>query len=151
MIADASDVSDEMTWARDGSRMMVLSRPAARSSCTPLAPFEFPASFLDDSDCSFAGLHASPQLCEAVQGCKRATHVANHRQVLAQDAVGGGVNSLVSAAGLLDEPRECLWLKSYQSGHDLPYGIHSCQGLHVRQGASSTSTIVCGLLLQARR
>jgi hypothetical protein len=27
-IADASDASDEMTWARDGSRIMVSSRPA---------------------------------------------------------------------------------------------------------------------------
>jgi hypothetical protein len=37
--------------------------------------------------------------------------------VLAQDAVDRVLNSLVAAIGLLDEPRERLWLKSYQAGH----------------------------------
>lgn len=69
-----------------------------------LAPFEFPTSFTEDSDCSFAGLHSSSQLCEAAQSCKRAIRLANHRQVLAQDAIGGGVDGLVAATGLFNEP-----------------------------------------------
>jgi hypothetical protein len=40
--------------------MMALCGRLARSSCIALvAPVEFPTSFLDDPDCSFAGLHAS--------------------------------------------------------------------------------------------
>lgn len=44
--------------------------------------------------------------CEAAQSCKRAIHLANHRQVLVQDAVG--VDGLVAAKGLLDESRKGL-------------------------------------------
>lgn len=72
---------------------------------------------MDDPDCSFAGLHPSSQLCEAAQSRKHAIRLANHRQVFAQDAVGGGVDGLVAATGLLDEPRKGLWLKLYQAGH----------------------------------
>lgn len=58
---DAWDASDELTWVRDGSRMMVSSRPACPIILHPLgAPFEFATSFLDDPDCSFPWLHASP-------------------------------------------------------------------------------------------
>ncbi len=73
--------------------------------------------FKDDPDCSFAGLHPSSQLCETAQSCKCAIRVANDRQVFAQDVVGGVVDGFVMATGLLDEPRELLWLKSYQAGH----------------------------------
>ncbi len=72
---------------------------------------------MDDPDCPFAGLHPSSQLCEATQSCKRAIRLANQRQVLAQDAVSGGVNGLVAATGLLDESLERLGLKLYQSVH----------------------------------
>jgi hypothetical protein len=68
---------------------------------------------MDDPDRSCAGFHPSSQLCEALQSCKHAIRLANPRQVLAQDAVGGGVDGLVAATGLLDEPRKGLWLKSY--------------------------------------
>jgi hypothetical protein len=45
--------------------------------------------------------------------------------MLAQDVVSGGVNGLVAATGLLDKPRERLWLKAYQAGHVRQTVIHS--------------------------
>jgi hypothetical protein len=50
--------------------------------------------------------YPSAQLCEAVQSCKGAICVADHRQVFAQDAVGSVVNGLVAATGLLNKRRQ---------------------------------------------
>jgi hypothetical protein len=80
-------------------------------------------------------LHPSSRLSKAAQSCKRAIRLANHRQVLAQDAVGGVVNDLVAATGLFDEPRKRPWLKSCQVEAG-PYGLHArrrrAQSLGVR-------------------
>jgi hypothetical protein len=52
--------------------------------------------------------------------------LTTHRQVLAQDALGGVVHSLVVATGLLDEQPKRLGLKSYRSGHCDDCGRRVC-------------------------
>jgi len=75
------------------------------------------ASLADELERSRAGPHPRPQLRDAVERRERARPVTPSGQVVAKDALGGAVQILMVARGVLGEPPVRIRLQSYRLRH----------------------------------
>ena len=111
--------SDQDGWRRASGSHRQLKRPKHR--CCGVAQDWRRSSSRRPSWMSWTaplpGFIRARSLLQAAKGRKRAMRVVNDRQVLAQDAVAGGVDGLVSDDWPPRRAAKSLWLKTYQAGH----------------------------------